>query len=169
MRISFPFLSCLCLVTVLTLVGCGTRRTTPSPNIPSQSASFYTRLTAEQAQGLAVHAIGLIGTPYVGAGNTPEQGFDCSGLISYVYISATSITPPRTVRELNHFGAAIPANEARSGDLVLFGPKGGTPTHAGIYVGEGRFVHAPSRGGRVRMEYVNGKYWSTQNPRFRRL
>jgi len=161
---TFSSLPCLCVAIALTVVGCSTAPTSPAGTVP-----FSSRLTAQQAQNLAIHAIGLIGTPYVGAGNTPEQGFDCSGLISYVYRSNTGITPPRTVRELNHVGQAVSAANARSGDLVLFGPKGGIPTHAGIYIGEGRFVHAPSTGGRVRLNYVNDTYWSRQNPKFRRL
>jgi len=159
-------LSYLTLAMLLALVGCSTRQPA-SVGVPS--SVFYHPLTDQQAEEMVVHAIGLIGTPYVGAGNTPAQGFDCSGLISYVYSSVAGVAPPRRVRDLHHFGQAISTQKARSGDLVLFGPKGGTPTHAGIYIGEGRFVHAPSSGGRVRMEYVNGPYWSGQNPRFRRL
>jgi len=161
-------LSYVTLAMVFALVGCGTRPpASSSTGVPS--GVFYHPLTDKQAEEMVVHAIGLVGTPYVGSGNTPEQGFDCSGLISYVYKSVTGVAPPRRVRDLHHFGQAIQANQARAGDLVLFGPRGGTPTHAGIYIGEGRFVHAPSRGGRVRMEYVNGKHWSGQNPRFRKL
>jgi len=164
-----PFiLPSLCLGVALLLVGCGThKRAHKGPSSPL--APSYFRLSEDQARDLAVHAIGLIDTPYRGGGNTPAGGFDCSGLISYVYISATGLAPPRTVAQLSRFGSAVSARQARSGDLVLFGSKHGTPTHAGIYVGEGRFVHAPSKGGYVRMEYVNSIYWSTQNPRFRRL
>jgi len=154
------------LTLAMLLVGCGTRQ---PASIGTPSGVLYHQLTDQQAEDMVVHAIGLIGTPYVGAGNTPAQGFDCSGLIAYVYKSVTGVAPPRRVRDLHHFGKAINAQKARSGDLVLFGSKGGTPTHAGIYIGEGRFVHAPSSGGRVRMEYVNGPYWKGQNPRFRRL
>lgn len=126
----------------------------------------YTALTAEQAADIAVHALGLVGTPYRYGGNTPEGGFDCSGLIGYVYGSRAGFAPPRTVAELSDFGRPVQADELRSGDLVIVG--GGRPTHAGIYVGEGRFVHAPSTGGEVRLDRLASVYWSRQPTAFRR-
>ncbi len=117
-------------------------------------------LSAEQSNDVAIHALGLVGTPYRYGGNTPEGGFDCSGLIGYVYRVRTGLVPPRTVAELSGFGQAVPARELHTGDLVLFG--GSRPTHAGIYVGDGRFVHAPSTGGEVRLDRLDGIYWSRQ-------
>jgi len=116
---------------------------------------------------LAIHALGLVGTPYRYGGNTPESGFDCSGLIAYVYQSRTGIRPPRTVAQLATFGQPVAPQARRSGDLVIFGPD--PATHAGIYVGEGRFVHAPSTGGTVRLDRLDQRYWASQPVRFRRL
>ena len=99
-------------------------------------------------------------------GNTPEGGFDCSGLIGYVYRSEVGRAPPRTVAALAGFGQAVPRSDLRSGDLVLFG--GGRPTHAGIYVGNGRFVHAPSTGGTVRLDDLEAGYWARQPLQVRR-
>ncbi len=132
--------------------------------MPTQGVS---RLSPEQADDIAIHAMGLVGTPYRYGGNTPESGFDCSGLIGYVYKSRAGVAPPRTVSQLNHFGAPISLNELRSGDLVVFGR--GNPTHAGIYVGDGRFVHAPSSGGTVRLDSLNSTYWSKQYTVYRRF
>src|SRR5574343_242459 len=106
-------------------------------------------LSDEQAHDIAIHALGLVGTPYRYGGHTPDTGFDCSGLIGYVYRQRVGTPPPRTVAQLNQWGQPIDANELRTGDLVVFG-RGRSPSHAGIYVGEGRFVHAPSSGGTVR-------------------
>lgn len=116
---------------------------------------------------LAIHALGLVGTPYRYGGNTPAGGFDCSGLIGYVYRSRAGVVPPRTVAELAGFGQSVAASALRSGDLVLFGS--GRPTHAGIYVGNGRFVHAPSSGGTVRLDRLDSGYWARQPTRFRRI
>lgn len=97
-----------------------------------------------------------------------DSGFDCSGLIGYVYRHRVGTAPPRTVAQLSGWGQPVANGELRTGDLVVFG-KGRTPTHAGIYVGAGRFVHAPSAGGEVRMDHLQSRYWSRQNASFRRL
>jgi cell wall-associated NlpC family hydrolase len=115
---------------------------------------------------MAIHAVGLVGTPYRWGGNTPDSGFDCSGLIGYVYKGRTGSAPPRTVAQLAGWGQPVQAQDLRSGDLVIFGAN--PPNHAGIYVGAGRFVHAPSRGGTVRMDRLDNRHWSSQPTRFRR-
>ncbi len=148
----------LLLASGLLLAGCGTA--------PAARSSAYARLSAEQSSDIAIHALGLVGTPYRFGGNTPEGGFDCSGLIGYVYNSRAGVAPPRTVALLSGFGASVPEGELRTGDLVLFG--GGRPTHAGIYVGEGRFVHAPSSGGTVRLDHLRSRYWAQQSASYRR-
>ncbi len=124
------------------------------------------RLSDGQASNVAIHALGLVGTPYRYGGNTPEGGFDCSGLIGYVYRGEIDTPPPRTVAQLSRYGAPLPRSELRTGDLVLFGSA--VPTHAGIYVGNNRFVHAPSTGGTVRLDSLDGPYWSRQVATFRR-
>ncbi|MDQ0568829.1 cell wall-associated NlpC family hydrolase [Variovorax paradoxus] len=139
-----------------------------SPRAPPSSSTYSTSpLTTEQSNGVAIHALGLVGTPYRYGGNTPEGGFDCSGLIGYVYRNNAGQAMPRTVASLAGFGRPVPASDIRSGDLVLFGAS--TPSHAGIYVGAGQFVHAPSTGGEVRLDRLDGAYWSRQPMQARRL
>lgn len=153
-------LSALVLFVAASLAGCA--------NTPSSTP--YARrsmLSSEQANDIAIHALGLVGTPYRYGGNSIEGGFDCSGLIGYVYRSRMGAAPPRTVAQLSDFGDPVATRELRSGDMVLFGSAG--PTHAGIYVGEGRFVHAPSSGGEVRLDRLDGLYWSRQTLKVRRL
>ncbi|QCB48792.1 C40 family peptidase [Hydrogenophaga sp. PAMC20947] len=123
-------------------------------------------LTDEQSSDIAIHALGLVGTPYRWGGNTPDSGFDCSGLIGYVYKSRAGVAPPRTVAQLTDFGRPVGEDDLRTGDLVIFG--GGRAFHAGIFVGEGRFVHAPSSGGQVRLDRLNNPYWQRQAQSFRR-
>lgn len=149
---------------VLLFAGCSTTRP-PSASLTSRPVP--SRLSEEQASDIAIHALGLVGTAYRYGGNTPDSGFDCSGLIGYVYRNRAGVAPPRTVAQLSSFGQALDAGELRTGDLVLFGA-GRTPTHAGIYVGQGRFVHAPSTGGTVRLDFLNSSYWSRQQATFRR-
>ena len=166
MRVFHRLAFATCTAALLVLAGCGTSRPPPSP---TSSAPLRTTppLTAEQAHDIAIHALGLVGTPYRYGGNTPDSGFDCSGLIGYVYRNQVGTPPPRTVAQLNTWGAPIDSNELRTGDLVVFGT-GRQPSHAGIYVGEGRFVHAPSTGGTVRLDHLQSRHWARQNAAFRR-
>ena len=112
------------------------------------------------ANGVLIRAIGLVGTPYRFGGNSPEGGFDCSGLVEFVFRDSAGVRLPRSTRELVALDAPrVERDELQPGDLVFFNPGGGAASHIGIYVGEGRFVHAPSRGGTVRMDLLNGAYW----------
>lgn len=122
------------------------------------------------ANAVLMRAISLVGTPYVWGGNTPESGFDCSGLVNYVFRDMLDLRLPRTSRELAAWqsGARVTADALASGDLVFFG-SGGTVTHVGIYVGDGRFVHAPSTGGTVRLDRMDGRYWQTRYAGARRV
>ena len=108
-----------------------------------------------------IRAMGLIGAPYRYGGTSPATGFDCSGLIHYVYREAAGIELPRTTTELSALRTdQPPADALQPGDLLLFKVKGGRRVnHAGIYVGDGRFVHAPSTGGRVRLDQLVDRYW----------
>lgn len=153
-----------CFLCLLLLGACSTApRTDRAP--PATAAPAF-HLSDEQAHDVAIHALGLVGTPYRFGGNTPEGGFDCSGLIHYVYRQRTGMAPPRTVAALGQFGQPLAAGAARTGDLVLFGAP--VPTHAGIYVGDGRFVHAPSTGGTVRLDHLQARHWAREFAGFRR-
>jgi cell wall-associated NlpC family hydrolase len=112
-------------------------------------------------------ALSLVGTPYRYGGNTPEAGFDCSGLIGYVYWQAAGISPPRTVAQISRWGQSVSAGELRAGDLVIFGSDG-SPSHAAIHAGESRFVHAPSTGGTVRLNEIHERYWKSRLLDYRR-
>ena len=127
-----------------------------------------TQLRLEHGQSAAMYAMGLVGVPYRYGGNTLASGFDCSGLIAHVYQSQTPFSTPRTVAQLNAWGVEVSKEKRRTGDLVFFKPVGmSLPTHAGIYVGQGRFVHAPSTGGTVRLNHTDEPYWSRMQVSYR--
>jgi cell wall-associated NlpC family hydrolase len=114
-----------------------------------------------RSNDVLMRAIGLVGTPYRYGGNTPDAGFDCSGLVGFVFRDAAGLALPRSTRELIDIPAReIKRGDLQPGDLVYFNPRGGRVSHIGIYVGEGRFVHAPSRGGTVRLDALGSEYWS---------
>lgn len=148
------------------LSGCSAPGRAPSLAKPANEATA-SKLSPEQARDVTVYAIGLVGTPYKWGGNTPDSGFDCSGLIAHVYQKSAQLKSPRTVAELKDWGIPIATEVIRSGDLIVFS-KGRESTHAGIYVGEGRFVHAPSTGGRVRLDRFNSPHWASYTISFQR-
>ena len=157
-------LSLLPLAAALLLVGCSSVPTAP-PVAATATGEIPSRLSVDQANDVTLYALSLVGTPYRYGGNTPDGGFDCSGLIGYVYQSRAGLRLPRTVAQLQGEGLAVSREQLRTGDLVVFG----RGTHAGIYVGEGRFVHAPSTGGEVRLDPLDTRYWASQKVAFRRL
>ena len=147
---------------VALLAACSSRAPAPAPVVKPQT-TFNQHVSASPvAEDVLFRAIGLVGTPYRWGGNTPDSGFDCSGLIGYVYRDAAGISLPRSTREMIVMRAPTVDQKAlQSGDLVFFATNGGSQvSHAGIYVGEGRFVHAPSTGGTVRLDYLSNSYWA---------
>lgn len=122
-----------------------------------------------KANAVLMRAISLVGTPYRWGGNTPESGFDCSGLVNYVYRDMLDMRLPRTTAGLIALeGPRIRPDRLAGGDLVFFGSHGKV-SHVGIYVGEGRFVHAPSSGGTVRLDRLDGPWWRDHYRGARRL
>ena len=100
----------------------------------------------------------LLGTPYRWGGESPENGFDCSGLVGYVYRTVLGMDLPRVSRQMATTGEKVERTALAPGDLVFFGRRGRV-NHVGIYVGEGRFLHAPSRGKDVRVDSMTTGYW----------
>ena len=114
-------------------------------------------------------ALALLGTPYRWGGTSPDNGFDCSGLVSYVFRNALGIELPRVSREMAQTGDLISDRAKLSeGDLVFFGRRGRVD-HVGIYLGEGRFVHAPSTGKDVMVSSLETGYWSGKFMQARRV
>lgn len=145
------------LLVSLTLAACVGHG--PRPNASPARASAP-RIEAAIANEVTLRAIGLVGTPYRWGGNTPEGGFDCSGLVHFVFADAAGRQIPRTTAQLAQMPAPpVHRKDLRTGDLVFFA-SGTTPDHVGIYVGDGRFVHAPNSGGTVRLDRLDNPYWS---------
>jgi cell wall-associated NlpC family hydrolase len=110
--------------------------------------------------GIAGTALNLRGTPYRNGGADPA-GFDCSGLVKYVF-AQNGIQVPRTVGDQFHAGSAVDAQRLEPGDLVFFTTVAPGASHVGIAIGGDEFVHAPSMSGEVRVERLSGPYWSTR-------
>jgi hypothetical protein len=161
------------LLVVACVAGCGSaeRRASAAPRsvAPVRAWPQVTPADPVRANAVLMRAISLVGTPYRYGGNTPETGFDCSGLVNYVYRDMLDLRLPRSSRELAEYqGPRIEPERLAAADLVFFG-RAGTVSHVGIYVGEGRFVHAPTTGGTVRLDHLDGSYWRTHYSGARRV
>jgi len=149
---------------LLLLAACASAPHKPqSPDSHSGLANLPARApdgSAGTANDVLFRAIALVGTPYRWGGNTPDGGFDCSGLVSYIYRNAAGLALPHSSREMSQLNGrqVRQMDDLVSGDLVFFG-NSGSISHVGVYVGKGRFVHAPNSGGTVRLDDIDGPYW----------
>jgi len=148
------------LVILVPLVLCACGRTQPrSPATQTELGRSRPSATTDVANAVLFRAMSLVGTPYRYGGNTPESGFDCSGLVGYVFRDAAGIALPRTTSDIGDLhGREVPLQRLQSGDLVLFAASRHI-SHVGIYVGDGRFVHAPNSGGTVRLDRLDAPGW----------
>jgi cell wall-associated NlpC family hydrolase len=122
-----------------------------------------------KARSVLQKALTVLGTPYRWGGTDPDKGFDCSGLVGYVFRNALGVELPRVSRDMAKTGQLITERaKLVAGDLVFFGRKGRVD-HVGIYVGDGQFVHAPSRGKDVTVSSLDKGYWSGRFMQARRV
>ena len=153
------------ICTLLLLNGCSTFGSKSSPSKVAQ----FKQDTSVGTEDISIAAVGLVDVPYRFGGNTPKGGFDCSGLIVYVYNKAAGVKLPRTIQLMSTKGRSVEDQPPAPGDLVFFNTTGEKYSHAGIYVGQGRFVHAPSAGGTVRLDYITSPYWAAKFTEARRI
>lgn len=124
--------------------------------------------TSSRIKTVLQRAFALLGTPYRWGGTSPERGFDCSGLVGYVF-RTIGIDLPRVSRAMANEGTAVADRTALAeGDLVFFG-KRGRVDHVGIYIGEGKFLHAPRTGRDVTVSSLSSGYWSAKYMEARRV
>ena len=121
------------------------------------------------ARELTLNALSYVGTPYVAGGNSPERGFDCSGLVQYVFSRTAGVALPRTSEQMSTVGSTVSMAELRPGDLIFFNTLRRRHSHVGIYVGNQRFIHAPTSGGVVEIVDLRRPYWQTRFDGARRL
>jgi cell wall-associated NlpC family hydrolase len=104
----------------------------------------------------------FIGVPYLWGGDSADEGFDCSGFTMAVY-QYNGLMLPRTSRDQSEMGTPVGRNRLERGDLVFFSTNNtGKVSHVGVYIGGGRFIHAPGRGKRIGIESLDSKYYSAR-------
>ena len=167
------------------LTACGSKpRTTTSRSSGSRTATATapraqpakvppssTPLTLDPAsrEGALARALLVINTPYTYGGNSPEGGFDCSGLVHYVMSAEGNARLPRSTAQWAASSTPIDDGELKRGDLVFFNTSGAPFSHMGLYVGNDQFVHAPSTGGTVRKVSLDNRYFAARYMGARRV
>lgn len=161
------------LLCACALAACSSKPNPPRPSVPRSSAPAkpvrITHISQEQAAGeLMLHGMDLIGTPYRWGG-TDDSGFDCSGLVHFVYQRALQVSLPRTSRDMAAASRNVPQAQLQAGDLVFFNTSGRGISHVGIYIGSQRFLHAPRTGSSVQIERLDKPYYAQRFVRGGRL
>ena len=117
----------------------------------------------------AAHAMHTLGARYRLGGHSPLTGFDCSGLVTHVFEEAWGITLPHNVQAQSRIGVPVDLGKLEPGDLVFYNTRNHPYSHVGIYLGDGRFIHAPRPGKHVRIESLRSAYWMARFNGARRL
>jgi cell wall-associated NlpC family hydrolase len=126
------------------------------------SESDFVRQMRDKASDMVLTSMNFLGVPYRRGGTSAEDGFDCSGFTRRVFEMSLGLVLPRRADEQAHAKGLIDVkrDELKPGDLVFFNTLKRTFSHVGIYVGEGKFIHAPRTGGEVRVEDMRFAYWA---------
>ena len=112
-----------------------------------------------KASELVIQAMGLLDVPYKRGGMSEEKGFDCSGFVRHMFEKSVGLVLPRRAEEQAKVTEEINRSELKPGDLVFFNTMKRTFSHVGIYVGDGKFIHAPRPGKAVRVDDMREAYW----------
>ena len=153
-----------CLLIFLAACGSAPPTSTPEPFAqPTRRAEF-----SEQGHEVTLFALGLIDTGYRFGGKNPEAGLDCSGMVNHVFASALGRRLGASAADIARGGSVVEGRAARPGDLVFFDTRGGRYTHVGIYLGEARFIHAPSSKGKVRIDRLDQGWFAPRLSEVRR-
>jgi cell wall-associated NlpC family hydrolase len=112
-----------------------------------------------KATGMVVQAMDLLGVPYRRGGSSESSGFDCSGFVRHLYEKSVGQLLPRRAEEQARTTEVIERDELKPGDLVFFNTMKRAFSHVGIYVGDGKFIHAPRAGKSVKVDDMRSAYW----------
>lgn len=143
------------------MVGCA--------SLPPEPPARDSGPMSEQRAEALLQTLLMLGVDYRYGGKSPETGFDCSGLVAHVFREAYGIELPHNARAQSKMGMRVSLSELRAGDLVFYNTLNRPFSHVGIYLGDGRFVHAPKTGAQVRVEPIRGKYWMRRFDGARRI
>ena len=160
------------LAFVTALSGCGGMApVTPAPvraPVVTQPARPAPPPRAERSEAL-LQALLHLGIDYKYGGKSVATGFDCSGLVAHIYREAWGIQLPLNAKGQSQVGTPVSLEELQAGDLVFWDTLKRPYSHVGIYLGDGKFVHAPKTGSQVRVESLKSAYWAQRYNGARRV
>ncbi len=148
------------------LVACGTA---PHSSVGTETIAQASRKGSARSGEVVIYAMSLIDTGYRFGGKNPEAGLDCSGMVSYIYRQSAGLNLTGSAADIARQGRSVAPAEIVPGDLVFFNTLNRPFSHVGIYVGEQRFIHAPSSRGKVRIERLDNPYFASRFEAVRRL
>ena len=147
---------------VLALLACGLALLLAACGSTPPLAERATQRSPISGRGheVALFALGLIDTGYRFGGKNPEAGLDCSGMVSYIFGKAASLKVGGSAADIARAGRPVERGSLRPGDLVFFNTRNAAFSHVGVYIGDDRFVHAPSTNGKVRIDQLDNRYYA---------
>ena len=144
----------------------------PPPGEPPGSDAIERLLATDRdprRTEIALAALSQVGTPYAWGGHSPTTGFDCSGLVAYVYRRTSKLVLPRLAGAQARAARPIEPADLRAADLVFYNTLGEEFSHVGIYIGQERFVHAPATGSWVQIARISAPSWRARYNGARRV
>jgi cell wall-associated NlpC family hydrolase len=150
------FLVTLLAVTLMAACGGPSSR----PLVPEKPPTQASRASNEKGVEVALYALGLVDTGYRYGGKNPEAGLDCSGMVSHIYQNTVGLKISGSAADIARQSRPVDRQELRPGDLVFFKTSHRSFSHVGIYIGDARFVHAPSSNGKVRIDRLDDRYYA---------
>ncbi len=137
--------------------------TEPSPATPPISSNKWLALKEKNyADDAVIAALGLIDSGYKFGGRNPDAGLDCSGMVSYVYEKVAGLKLPHNAAQMAKLTRPVHKQQLRPGDLVFFDTSNRPYSHVGLYIGQGRFVHAPSSRGKVQISSLDKGWFASR-------
>ena len=152
----------LLILLALSIAGCSTL--VKPPATPPETS----RPADPRSHDVVLFALGLIDTGYRFGGKNPEAGFDCSGMVNYVFEHAAGLRLAGSAADMAKLGRPVSSDGLRSieglrpGDLVFFNTRNKPRSHVGIYIGDGRFIHAPNTNGKIRTDSLTQGWFATR-------
>ncbi len=156
------------VLTVGVLAGCSStpapsaRTPADAPLTQSRSGPYFALEDQSHAGEMVLFALGLLDTGYQFGGRNPEAGLDCSGMVAWIVENISGKRLPHNAAQIAERTRPIEISQLQPGDLVFFNTLKRRHSHMGIYIGDGRFVHAPSSKGRVRVERLDNRYFASR-------
>ena len=151
----------LSISALLMLAGCGTISTNPDTLASSRHPQVVSA-ASEKANNTVLYALGLIDAGYRYGGKNPSAGLDCSGMVSHIFLHAAGLRVTGSAADIARQGKPVELSRIRPGDLVFFNTRNSPHSHVGIFIGDGRFVHAPNSQGKVRTESLTHGWFAAR-------